>query len=646
MKKTAIGVVILLALAAWVCAFASESTVPGMRAQADFRRSGRVTLSFRPDSAGVYDVCALNGADCSVESAVLLRNGHTVAQGADEPLLMSVSLNAGQTYDLELEGSGVCTVELARHVEGRSALCPEELEGMETSALLARPGSARWYRFSAGAAVCDVIARGDRPLRVELYDADFRVLRRAETWSENLSCLTFTAEADRSYYLRVSASDGGACRFDLYRLEADRAVSRSERLLTGDLTLRRGGMRSVRSRTLPDGVQDSLLWLSSDETVAQVDERGTVTALAAGEAWVCVFAPGGTRQKARATVESVVPLDLNYPEGSVNLSAGSRVTPELTVYPEAASDAAVEYESSDETVVQVSSDGELLGVAEGTAAVRAKWGDLCAELIVQVGPPAARYRALLIGEQMYPENVNTPRTGAVNTVYNLEALLRTAVYEDDQTCETHVEFDLTAKDALDALDGFFAQNGEKDVSVLYLSCHGAYRGGETVMQFVDGSELTATELELALRKIPGTVVVLADFCDSGGLVENGALADGFTEAFASGAAAFAGSKYKVLCSACVGQNSYRLGYGEEEGEIATVFAMALCDGLGWSMERQIRSSLNADLDYDGSITLWETYQYAARRVKWYLSVAGGESGEYEQDVRVYPEGDPFVLYRR
>ena len=64
------------------------------------------------------------------------------------------------------------------------------------------------------------------------------------------------------------------------------------------------------------------------------------------------------------------------------------------------------------------------------------------------------------------------------------------------------------------------------------------------------------------------------------------------------------------------------------------------------MEGQRRGSLSADADYSGQITLWEAYRYTLRRVKWYLALADGSTGKYQQDVQIYPEGDGLVLFSR
>jgi len=101
-----------------------------------------------------------------------------------------------------------------------------------------------------------------------------------------------------------------------------------------------------------------------------------------------------------------------------------------------------------------------------------------------------------------------------------------------------------------------------------------------------------------------------------------------------------GSKYRVIASAHLNQDSYRVGFGG--GGMSTVFARALCDAAGWSMDAGAPSALNADVDYDGAITLDELGRYLTKRVMWYLNIAGS----YTQTVCVYPSADPSILFQR
>jgi len=165
----------------------------------------------------------------------------------------------------------------------------------------------------------------------------------------------------------------------------------------------------------------------------------------------------------------------------------------------------------------------------------------------------------------------------------------------------------------------------------------------------DGSVLSAVDLERELRAIPGKIVLLADCCGSGGLLGEAGGQEDFLKGISSvfqgtvGGSGIHGSKVSVVASALLDQDSYRISFSDNsETGMATVFARALCDAMGWSIDRDARSSMNADADYDGEITLDELAGYMGRRVNWYLSLAG----DYVQTVSVYPEGSSLKLFER
>ncbi len=195
------------------------------------------------------------------------------------------------------------------------------------------------------------------------------------------------------------------------------------------------------------------------------------------------------------------------------------------------------------------------------------------------------------------------------------------------------------------------------MSLFYITCHGYYAGGMTCLQMYDGSVLAAAELAQALRGLSGEVVVLIDCCGSGGAIgrasDTSDILRGVDAVFGGlvGPAALGGSRFRVLASAALEQDSYRLSFSADAAEsgMATVFARALCDAGGWSLDAASRSAMRADADYDGAVTMNELCAYAARRVAWYLNLAGsqtGEPGRYVQSVQAWPEGDGLVVFRR
>lgn len=616
-----------------------------------FGASGKLTVYFSPDVSSSYDLYAFDSDSGIIRRAVLRRDGEIVAQGSGKQLLMNVGLSAGQSYALELEGEGECDIELMRHAAGRSILMATELDAIKTGGQILRPGNAAWHSIAIDGARASIYITPEPQkglsLRAGIYTASGRLAATSSDMAGGGCRLYIEPQEGEKYVLRVASPTGGAGEYKVKIAVSEQSAPDSVEIITGNITMREGAMRSVRARTWPMDSDQDVAWATSDQQVAVVDENGVVTAIGEGFAQISAYAYGGLCATIDVTVEKVEPQYLSYRGEYINVRVGDVLTPSLQVYPAAAADdEGLMYSSSAPDIVYISETGEISALSQGTAVITVEYGDMSASLSVYVDEAPTRYRALLVSVQSYAQDVNSVRMGAVNTVYNLESLMSTASY-DGETCDVTVEIDLTAGETYAAIETAFADAQEKDVSILYLSCHGYYRDGMTIMQFSDGSEIAACDLEAALRKIPGTIVILADFCDSGGLIaaydETRSLTGGVINAFSGENAAFSSSKYKVLASAALGQDSYRLSFDGTDSGAVTVFARALCDALGWSIDDQRRGPLNADTDYDGEITLWEACQYSRRRVKWYLSRAGGA---YAQDVQVYPEGDMFVLFKR
>lgn len=620
--------------------------------RADMRLSSEgVSIAFTPEVGSVYDIALFPGDACSITSVQVRQGGLLLADGTDK---LSVELAGGTEYTLTARGAGECTAELMRRSPGRSITQPAVIRGGAAGGMIAREGSAGWYRFTGGDGLCTVCVEPGSGIGLSLealiYDRGGRIVAESSYLESGACALYFKPEKGEKYYLRVSSPDGGKGMYSVsVRCSGDEPVQSLD-FATGDLSMRVGDMRAARANVQPDSAPTELIWFSSEPEVASVSGEGYIAALAPGETIITAYAYGGISHSISVSVAAIEPQDIMYVDGSINIPIGDRATPRLTVYPAAASGTDIDYSSSNPSVVAVSDNGEITALSMGGAVVTARHGELSDSIIVYVEEAPARRRALLIGEQLYAAGVNTVRVGSVNTVYCIESLLKTARFANGTECDVRVELDLNRAETLDAIAETFADARDDDVSILYITCHGSYRNGMSILQFCDGSELAACDLELALRKIPGTIVLLIDCCDSGGFVgtygELSNFTGGVMAAFTGGEAPFAGSKYKILASASIRQDSYRLGYGEDEGAAATVFARALCDGLGWDMDEHARGVLNADANYDGQITFWETYLYASRRVSYYLDIADGGSGSCIQDVQVYPKGDGFVLFER
>ncbi|MBD5407331.1 MAG: leucine-rich repeat protein [Treponema sp.] len=147
------------------------------------------------------------------------------------------------------------------------------------------------------------------------------------------------------------------------------------------LTLTRDKTAKLTATVYPDNADDkTVTWSSSDETVATVDNNGTVTAVKEGTANITARAGGKT-----ATCKVTVPVN-NVKLDTYTLTLKRNKTAKLTatVYPDNADNKTVTWSSSNISVATVDNDGTVTAVGAGYATITARVGDKTAQCTVHV----------------------------------------------------------------------------------------------------------------------------------------------------------------------------------------------------------------------------------------------------------------------
>ncbi len=133
-----------------------------------------------------------------------------------------------------------------------------------------------------------------------------------------------------------------------------------------------GGSFDASATISPSDVEDTTItWTSSDESVAEVTEDGTVKAVGFGTARIIASASNGVSGSFYVTVKEKVVEDIDIPDENMELIIGDKsmlsaqITPVDATYPE------ITWTSSDETVLTVSEYGGVTTVSCGTATVTA-----------------------------------------------------------------------------------------------------------------------------------------------------------------------------------------------------------------------------------------------------------------------------------
>lgn len=110
----------------------------------------------------------------------------------------------------------------------------------------------------------------------------------------------------------------------------------------------------------------TLAWTSSDESVATVDETGTVTAIAAGEAEITAAVKDSEMQDVCVITVKVSAKELKVPDAlEVKLNDTDETAIEAKCEPEDASNISFDFASSNEEVATVDKDGKVKALKAG-----------------------------------------------------------------------------------------------------------------------------------------------------------------------------------------------------------------------------------------------------------------------------------------
>lgn len=605
--------------------------------------------TFTPTANNLYTIRSFGEGSAQAELYLM---GEAEPVAAAEGFSMEVRLIADATYRLRVRArGGDVEVEMMRSALGRSIDRPlvlKDLKGYDK--VIARAYDTHWYSFTAPESGLYTI-RSQSAINTVGYLLDQAGNKLA--MSDNLYspyCLDFRIvhrlEKDRTYILRVSGRGGTTGRYRLIISSPEAGQPLAAEIVPdrADLILTEGESAKLSFVLKPEGAFGDVVWLSTDDRVAAVDQEGKVTALSSGTARIIMSGLNGVQGVSSLTVEPVPVAGIQVEKEAYSLYPGDTLTIPWKPVPENASDRRVQLESSDEAVVQVEQGDLLVAVGQGecTVTLRTLDGGFTQAVQITVLAPKSRYRALILGIQRFEDGQF--RLGAVNTTQGVFDLFSRQDY-DGLKAEVKMELDVTRSRAIAAIREAFRRADTGDVSILYLNSHGGVSDRNAWVKFADGEKITAAQLEKELRKIPGRVVVLLDCCQSGSFLSTRArrgFGGRFVQAFASGSAGrLISSKYCILTSTSALQDSYRLLPVSDaaEGSSSTAFARSLCEAGGWDLIGDKGTRHRADLDQDRRVSLWEAYLYTHSRVRRFL-----KGQKADQDVQLWPKGCGITLF--
>lgn len=140
--------------------------------------------------------------------------------------------------------------------------------------------------------------------------------------------------------------------------------------------------------------EQTLVWASSDTTIATVDSLGVVTGVKEGFATISATTTDGSNITATCTVtvKPIAATSITIEPLSANITAGDTYEFSLSIAPENATYKTANWSSSDETIATVDENGIVTGVAAGQAQITATTIDgtnLSATSVITVLPRKA-----------------------------------------------------------------------------------------------------------------------------------------------------------------------------------------------------------------------------------------------------------------
>ena len=174
-----------------------------------------------------------------------------------------------------------------------------------------------------------------------------------------------------------------------------RMVAKSITLNKTEIALEATQTTTLIATVLPDNTYNKVvIWKSSDETIATVDENGKVTAIKVGEATITATTTDGTNLSAscKVIVNPTLATSITLDKTEVELEATQTATLVATVLPELTTNKAVTWASSNDEVAIVDENGVVTAIAVGETTITATTNDgsnLSASCKVTVKPTLA-----------------------------------------------------------------------------------------------------------------------------------------------------------------------------------------------------------------------------------------------------------------
>lgn len=138
-----------------------------------------------------------------------------------------------------------------------------------------------------------------------------------------------------------------------------------------NLTLRPSAKHQLYATIMPENATNkNIIWRTSDDTIASVDENGLVTVKTTGRVVITAVSAEDEKIKATCEINSIIPVTgINIKNKTIYMNVGGTDKIDYEILPANANDKKVTFTSTNPSVATVDANGNLKGINQGMAVI-------------------------------------------------------------------------------------------------------------------------------------------------------------------------------------------------------------------------------------------------------------------------------------
>lgn len=137
----------------------------------------------------------------------------------------------------------------------------------------------------------------------------------------------------------------------------------------------------------PSNAEDkTITWESSDMSIATVNSNGVIKAVGVGTVIITAKTSKGTTSEFTITIDEVVAESIEITDKESEVLIGEKLYLDAAILPKNTTYKHVDWESSNEDVIEIDGDGRMVATGVGKAKITAKHDDLSDSFYIEVKP--------------------------------------------------------------------------------------------------------------------------------------------------------------------------------------------------------------------------------------------------------------------